>query len=160
MDLNELQSPVNIAPEQQRRGGDRRKQVIRSLVYGSFHPRRRGPRRAGENSITSVDWHHPQWLLISVLIVLFSCADAFLTLRLMEDGAYEMNPFMAPLLGGSAAGFALVKIGMTAIGVILLTQLARLRTFGRRVPVGMILYGVLAIYGTLILYEFRLLGRL
>ena len=39
MDLKELQSPVDIAPEQQRRGGDRRKQVIRSLVYGSFHPR-------------------------------------------------------------------------------------------------------------------------
>jgi hypothetical protein len=41
--------------------------------------------------------------------------------------------------------------------VVLLTQLARLRTFGR-VPVGMILYGVLAIYGTLIFYEIRLLG--
>jgi Domain of unknown function (DUF5658) len=157
MDVKELQTPVDVAPE--RRGGDRRKRVIRSLVYGSFHPRRRGPRREGENTITAVDWHHPQWFLISVLIVLFSCADAFLTLRLVEEGAYELNPFMAPLVGGSAAGFALVKIGLTAAGVVLLTQLARLRTFGR-VPVGVILYSVLAIYGTLIFYEFRLLGRL
>lgn len=158
MDAKQLQTPVDI-PAEQRRSVDRRKRVIRSLMYGSFHPRRRGPRREGENTITSVDWHHPQWFLVSILIVLFSCADAFLTLRLMEEGAYEMNPFMAPLVGGSTLGFALVKIGMTAIGVVLLTQLARLRTFGR-VPVGMILYGVLAIYGTLIFYEIRLLGGL
>jgi hypothetical protein len=158
MDAKQLPTPVDV-PAEQRRSVDRRKRVLRSLVYGSFHPRRRGPRREGENTITSVDWHHPQWLLISVLIVLFSCADAFLTLRLMGEGAYEMNPFMAPLVGGSAVAFALVKIGMTATGVVLLTQLARLRTFGR-VPVGMILYSVLAIYGTLIFYEIRLLGGL
>jgi len=158
MDVKELPTPLDI-PLEQRRSGDRRKRVLRSLVCGSFHPRRRGPRRDGESTITSVDWHHPQWLLISVLILLLSCADAFLTLRLMGEGAYEMNPFMAPLVGGSAMGFALVKIGMTAIGVVLLTQLARLRTFGR-VPVGMILYGVLAIYGTLIFYELRLLSGL
>src|SRR5579864_8847254 len=158
MNTKELQTPVDI-PAEQRLSVDRRKRVIRSLVYGSFHPRRHGPRREGENSITSVDWHHPQWLLISVLILLFSCADAFLTLRLMEEGAYELNPFMAPLVGGSTVGFALVKIGMTAIGVVLLTQLSRLRTFGR-VPVGLIIYGVLAIYGTFGFYEIRLLGAL
>jgi hypothetical protein len=70
-----------------------------------------------------------------------------------------MNPFMAPLVGGSAVAFALTKIGLTAVGVLLLTQLARLRSFGR-IPVGAILYSVLVIYGTLIFYEFRLLAHL
>ena len=65
---------------------------------------------------------------------------------------------MAPLVGGSAVAFALTKVSLTAVGVLLLTQLARLRTFGR-IPVGFILYSVLAIYGTLIFYEFRLLNR-
>ncbi|HYP65147.1 MAG TPA: DUF5658 family protein [Steroidobacteraceae bacterium] len=130
-----------------------------SLVYGSFHPRRRGPRRAGDTSLTAVDWHHPQWLAIGILIVALSCADAFLTVVLIDHGAYEMNPFMAPLLGGSAVAFALTKIGLTAIGVLLLTQLARVRTFGR-IPVGAILYSMLVIYGTLIFYEFRLLTYL
>ena len=37
---------------------------------------------------------------------------------------------MAPLVGGSALTFALVKVGLTAGGVLLLTQLARLRAFG------------------------------
>lgn len=156
MQVKERQTPVDVA--QPRRGPDRRKRVLWSLVYGSFHPRRRGPRRAGENTLTAVDWHHPQWLAIGTLIVALSCADAFLTLVLIGQGAYEMNPFMALLVGGSALGFAMVKIGLTCIGVLLLTQLARLRTFGR-IPVGAILYSVLIIYGTLIFYEFQLLNR-
>jgi hypothetical protein len=156
MKMKERQTPVDVA--QPRRGGDRRKRVLWSLVYGSFHPRRRGPRRAGENTLTAVDWHHPQWLAIGTLIVALSCADAFLTLVLIGQGAYEMNPFMAPLVGGSAVGFAMIKIGLTAVGVLLLTQLARLRTFGR-IPVGAILYSVLVIYGSLIFYEFRLLTQ-
>ena len=154
MEARERQTPVDAV--QPRRGADRRKRVLWSLVYGSFHPRRRGPRRAGEGTLTAVDWHHPQWLAIGTLIVALSCADAFLTLVLIGQGAYEMNPLMAPLVGGSAVGFAMIKIGLTAVGVLLLTQLARLRTFGR-IPVGAILYSVLVIYGTLIFYEFRLL---
>ena len=157
MEATEPYRPVEAA--QVYRGPDRRKRVFRSLIYGSFHPRHRGPRRAGEASLVAVDWHHPQWLAISVLIVTFSCADAFLTLVLMQRGAYEVNPVMASLLGGSGVSFAFVKIGLTAMGVVVLTQLARLRTFGR-VPVGLILYSVLVLYGTLIYYEIHLLGLL
>ncbi|GAC1453851.1 MAG: hypothetical protein PVS2B3_14250 [Steroidobacteraceae bacterium] len=142
------------APE--RRGGDRRQQVARSLLQGSFRPRRRGPRRADEHTLTAVDWHHPQWLAVATLIVLCCCADAFLTLLLLARGASEINPFMVRLVGGSSLTFALVKIGVTSSGVVLLTQLARIRAFGR-VPVGMFLYCVLALYGALIVYELRLL---
>ncbi|HEY6824457.1 MAG TPA: DUF5658 family protein [Steroidobacteraceae bacterium] len=144
---------------QQRRAPDRRKRVLWSLVYGSFHPRRRGPRREGENQLAAVDWHHPQWLAIGILIVGLSCLDALLTLMLMARGAYEMNPLMAVLIGGSVTRFAYVKISLTAVGVVLLTQLSRLRTFGR-IPVGLILYSLLVLYGTLIFYEFQLLDRL
>jgi len=148
-----------VADAVQRRGHDRRKRVLWSLVYGSFRPRRRGPRRDGENLLTAVDWHHPQWLAVGILIVVLSCGDALLTLMLMARGAYEINPLMAVLIGASATRFAYVKIGLTAVGVVLLTQLARLRTFGR-IPVGFILYSVLMLYGTLILYEFQLLRQL
>jgi hypothetical protein len=148
------------APEDEsldrRRGPDRRKQWIRALWYGSFNPRRRGLRRDGERRISSVDWHDPQWLAVAMLIVLFSCVDAFLTLTLIDHGAYEVNPFMAPLVGGSALAFAAVKIGLTAGGVVLMTILARMKVFGR-VPVSLLLYTVLLGYGVLLFYEFRLL---
>ena len=106
--------------------------------------------------MSSVDWHDPQWLAVAMLIVLFSCVDAFLTLTLIDHGAYEVNPFMAPLVGGSGLAFAMVKIGLTGGGVVLLTILARMKAFGR-VPVSLLLYTVLLGYGVLLVYEFRLL---
>ncbi|HEY0768638.1 MAG TPA: DUF5658 family protein [Steroidobacteraceae bacterium] len=144
---------------QERRSTDRRIHVLRALLYGSLNPRRRAPRRVDERTLSAVDWHHPQWLAIAILIVVFSCTDALLTLMLVERGAYEANPLMAPLVGGSGVAFALVKIGLTAGGVVLLTQLARIRAFGR-IPVGVLLYTVLAVYGALIGYEFWLLNAL
>jgi hypothetical protein len=142
----------------ERRGADRRSRVLRGLVYGSIRPRRHGPRRADERGVSAVDWHHPQWLAVAMLIVLCSCVDAFLTLMLVgRDVAEEGNPLMAPLVEGSGLAFALVKIGVTAAGVLLLTQLARLRAFGR-IPVGVFLYLVLVIYSALIFYEVDLLN--
>jgi hypothetical protein len=156
----ESQSQGTAAPAEgdvdRRRASDRRKEPLRALLHGSFNPRRRGSRRDGERRVSGLDWHHPQWLAVAMLIVLFSCADAFLTLMLIDRGAYEVNPLMAPLVGGSALAFAMVKIGLTAGGVILLTLLARMKAFGR-VPVSLLLYTVLAGYGVLIVYEFRLL---
>ena len=159
MEVNERDPLAAAASEPERRRTERRRHVLRALLHGSLRPRRRGPRRADEHQVSAVDWHHPQWLAIAMLIVVFSAADALLTLMLIERGAYEVNPFMAPLVGGSALSFALVKVGLTAGGVVLLTQIARIRAFGR-IPVGVFLYSVLALYGALIAYEFSLLNAL
>jgi len=110
--------------------------------------------------VSALDWHHPQWLAVSMLIVIGSCTDALLTLILVERGiATEANPLMAPLVGNSPLAFALVKVALTAAGVVLLTQLARIRAFGR-IPAGMFLYLVLAIYGVVIAYELHLLNTM
>ena len=150
---------VLIGPPPERRHGERRRQVLRALLLGSFRVRRRQPRRAGEQALAAVDWHHPQWLATAILIVVLSSADALLTLALIERGAYEANPFMRPLVDGSALPFAVVKVGLTAGGVVLLTLLASMRLFGR-LSAGLLLYVLLAAYGALILYEFSLLGLL
>jgi len=142
----------------ERRQGDRRVQTLRALVYGSFNPRRRGPRRNGDGAVSAVDWHHAQWLAIAVMILMLSLGDALLTLMLIDRGAYEANPMMAPLLGGSVATFAMVKIGITAGSVVLLTQIARLHAFGR-VRVGFLLYAALSLYGALVAYEVHLLSE-
>lgn len=133
--------------------------MARALVYGSFNPRRLGPRRTGEQSLASIDWHHPWWLAIATLILALCASDAVLTVVLISRGAYELNPFLAPLMGGSGVLFVVVKLGLTGIGVILLTLLARARAFGR-MPVAILLYGVLVGYGVLVAYELRLLDWL
>jgi hypothetical protein len=141
---------------ERRQGPDRRKSTLRALFYGSFSPRRRGQRRGFNISLADVDWHHPQWLAVALLILIASFADALLTLTLLSNGAIEANPVMAALLNGNGLGFATVKIGLTAFGTTFLILLARAKAF-RWLPVGVILYAVLAGYGALIAYELWLL---
>lgn len=142
---------------ERRHGNDRRTRIARALLYGSIHPRRKGPRRAGEHRLGAVDWHHPWWLAVAALIVALCAADAILTLVLIGRGAYEVNPLLAPLIGGSAIAFVLVKIGLTGAGVVLLTALSRVRAFG--VPVALVLYAIVIGYAVLVAYELNLLVR-
>lgn len=144
---------------ERRRGPDRRTRVARALVYGSFNPRRLGPRRTGEHRLGAIDWYHPWWLAIATLILALCAGDAVLTIVLISRGAYELNPVLAPLVHGSGALFAVVKVGLTGMGVVLLTLLSRVKAFGR-LPVALVLYGVLAGYGVLIGYELYLLALL
>jgi hypothetical protein len=158
------EQPLIRSPDltaERRRGPDRRQNTIRSLVYGSLiEPRRRGVRRDNQRaSVTAIDWHHPQWLAVGLSILLLSFADAMLTLTLLAHGAIEANPFMDMLIQGSGFGFATVKIGLTAGGTVVLILLASMRAFGR-MPIGAVLYAVLAAYIALITYEMWLLEKI
>lgn len=146
------------SPQERREPKDRRRSILRALWHGNFKRRRVGPRRTIERHVVVTDLFHPQWLGVCVLILLLCCFDAVLTLTLMAHGAYEVNPFMAPLVQGTGRSFALVKMGLTAIGVVLLTILARQRVFGR--SVGIVLYLVLAGYVVLVGYELFLLRNI
>jgi Domain of unknown function (DUF5658) len=151
---------IAIAESERRRPvTDRRHRTWHALLHGSFNPRRHGPRRDGEQSFSSVDWHHPQWLAVAILTLIMCVADALLTITLLQRGAYEANPFMEPLVNGSPLAFASIKFGLTAGGLVVLILLARARLF-RNVPVAAILYAVLLTYAVLIGYELWLLEAL
>ncbi|HUN26631.1 MAG TPA: DUF5658 family protein [Steroidobacteraceae bacterium] len=142
---------------ERRRVADRRQRTLHALVIGTLHPRRRSARRAWDRAVVATDWYRPQWLAAALLIVLFSMADALLTLTLLGRGALEANPIMAAFLAVDPVGFVPAKIALTALGVVLLTVAARVRAF-RRVPVSLLLYGVLGGYVALVGYELWLLG--
>ncbi|MEZ5487391.1 MAG: DUF5658 family protein [Steroidobacteraceae bacterium] len=144
---------------ERRKGRDRRRSTLRALLVGGIHQRRRTPRRSDERHLAAIDWHHPQWLAVGLLILLLSVADALLTITLVNLGANEANPVMEPLVHRSEGHFAFWKMALTSGGVVLLILLARMRAFGR-IPVAAILYGVLAGYIVLIGYEIWLLERL
>lgn len=131
---------------------------MRALWHGNFARRRIAPRRSGERHAAVTDWHHPQWLAVGIGVLLLSLTDAILTLTLISHGATEVNPFMAPLVTGSGHGFAFWKMGLTAMGVVVLTVLARLRVRGQ--AVGGVLYLTLVGYGVLVGYELFLLRNI
>ena len=143
-------------PQQRQAPRERRVSIFGALWRSSFERRRLGPRRSTDRHPVVTDWYQPQWLATAIMILLLSAADALLTLTLVSHGATEINPLMEPLVQGSGHGFAYWKLGLTALGVVLLTLLARMRVLGG-IAVGSILYLVLCGYLVLVGYEIWLL---
>jgi hypothetical protein len=144
--------------QERRAPQERRRSVLRALWHGNFARRRVAPRRHTERHVVVTDWFQSHWLAVTMLILLLCSADALLTLTLIARGGQELNPFMDPLVQGSGHAFAIWKFGLTALGVVILTLLARLRVFGR--AVGTVLYMVLGMYVVLVGYEVFLLQNI
>ncbi|HEX3395158.1 MAG TPA: DUF5658 family protein [Steroidobacteraceae bacterium] len=140
-----------------RRRPDRRKRAFWSVLYGSFNPRRRRPaRRLNDSRFYPIDWHSAHLLAVSIGILLFSAADAFLTAILLVHGADEINPVMALLVYRSLAAFAAFKMAMTGLSLLVMVILARYR-FMRLIRVEIVMYAVLLVYAWLIGYEIWML---
>ena len=136
---------------------DRRRRMWWSVCYGSFNPRRRTvPRRLDDLRYHFLDWHSSHLLAVAIGILLLSVVDAFLTLALLQGGAYEVNPIMALWVDRDVAVFAALKMGLTSVSIVFMVFLARYR-FMRLLPVGWVLYGVLIAYASLIGYEVSML---
>ena len=144
--------------QDRRANHDRRRSVLHALWHGNFARRRHAPRRHTERHVVVTDWFHAQWLAVGIGILLLCAADALLTLTLISNGAVEVNPLMEPLVKGSDHSFGIWKIGLTAMGVLVLTLLARVRYWGS--AVGTILYVVLGAYAILVAYEVFLLRNI
>jgi hypothetical protein len=147
-----LTAPVYV---NRRTGTDRRQTTLRSFLRGGLTPRRRDGRRAGEQHLP-IDWHEPYLLFLSLMILLLSVGDAFLTLTLIMEGATEANPVMAFILRDHPELFAVVKMGLTGVGVLVLVAVARSRLF-RIMRVGSVLQALFVAYVALIAYEWWLL---
>jgi len=140
---------------ERRRSADRRHVTLRSFLRGGVTPRRRGGRRTGEHHLP-IDWHEPYLLFLSLMILLLSVADAFLTITLIMGGAQEANPFLAFVLRDHPNLFAVVKMTLTGVGVLVLVAVARSRLF-RVMRVGAVLQGLFVAYVALIAYEWWML---
>jgi len=138
--------------------GDRRRRFVFSLFYGGLKPRRRNGRRATDHHRPIIDWHGPELLASSILVLVLCVADALLTLWLMTQGASEANPLMAPLLGGDVRHFAIAKLALTGGGIVTLVALANVRIF-RTFKVGTLVHTVLVAYLVLVSYELALVAR-
>ena len=140
------------------RSPDRRRNTLHALWSGCFNPRRRHARRLGDHHVAAIDWHHPQWLAVAMLVLVLCCVDIMFTLVLVGEGGTELNPFMRPLVSGPVLAFIYWKFTLTAAGVIWMILLSRVHLFGR-VRTGRVLYVVLAGYMALIGWEALLLAQ-
>jgi hypothetical protein len=137
---------------------DRRALSWRTAFFGFLRSRRREHRRSTEDAPVFIDWHHPWLFFLAVGTMLLSCLDAFLTLRLLELGAIEVNPVMALALGYGAAVFTTSKMLLTGLGILMLVFLSRSRLFNR-VRTGLFLTLFFSAYACLVCYQFVQLLR-
>ena len=84
--------------------------------------------------------------------MLLSCADAFLTLQLIDLGMIEANPFMSALMAQSTMLFTSTKLAMTAFGILVLVFLSKSR-FLNRIRTGAFLTVFFSFYACLVCYE-------
>ena len=95
-------------------------------------------------------------LFIAFTILALNVLDAFFTLTLLTAGAREANPVIEYVLEQHPKLFAITKMGLTGVGVLVLVAVARARLFNV-MRVGSLLHAVFAGYVTLIAYEWWLL---
>ena len=96
-----------------------------TALFGFLRSHRRTLRRAEDADSLFTDWHHPWLFFLAVGIMVLSCVDAFMTLRLLEHGMVEANPVMAAMLDQGIGRFSAIKFALTGIGVLTLVFLAR-----------------------------------
>ena len=151
--------PLSDAIADRRLLTDRRDFSWRTVYYGFVRSRRHGLRRDEDEEILFLDWHHPWLFFLAVGTMILSCADAFMTLQLLERGMIEANPVMAAVLGQGTTTFAVSKMLMTGTSILILVFLAKAR-FLNRIRVGLLLTSFFTAYACLICYEFVHLMRL
>src|SRR5512134_2537158 len=93
----------------ERRRQDRRRFSLQALFGALFTLRRRRSRRKDDQINAYIDWYEPWPLVASVVIILLSSLDAFLTLILLNHGAVELNVLMDWLIKVDIRTFAAVK---------------------------------------------------
>jgi hypothetical protein len=152
--LTEMDDAVNEVDNMaERRAADERRDFTwRTVFFGFMRSRRHSPRRDDDGDLMFLDWHHPWLFFLAVGIMLLSCADAFLTLTLMQYGMIEANPFMASMLGQGGTAFAVSKVVMTGTSVLILVFLAKSR-FMNRFRTGLFLTFFFSVYCCLVCYE-------
>jgi hypothetical protein len=143
---------------ERRRTAERRSHVLFSDWRWACHGRRTAPRRGGEHAELGVD-RYDLWLGVIVIgILLFSAADAALTLSLVQAGlARELNPLMRALIDHDFQIFVNLKLALTAAGLLFMVVCSDLRLF-RLIRVRQILRVLLIGYAGLVAYELARLG--
>jgi len=131
---------------------ERREFTWRTVIFGFLRSRRHAHRRVVDDEVIFLDWHHPWLFFLATGTMLLSCADAFLTLQLIDLGMIEANPVMSAVMAQSTMLFTSTKLAMTGFGILVLVFLAKSK-FLNRFRTGLFLTAFFSFYACLVCYE-------
>lgn len=139
-----------------RRKQQRRKKTTNPLSLSSWRGQRYQGRRKIDFTYPYVDRYHPSLMALCIALLLLNCADAFLTLQLMQHGAVEMNPVMRFFMQWNDSAFVIAKLSLSSLSIILLVAHYHFRWISI-IRVSHVLYVFIAGYLMLFFYELYLL---
>jgi len=160
----EMEVITDTQTSQRRRYDRRAKNSIFHLNVKALYGHRRRPRRAMERYYHGragyfVDVYRREIGLLSVLLLLLSCADAFMTLQLLQLGAVEINPAMDYLIKGNVQSFVSFKVALTALSILLFVRYSNFHVIGG-IKVVNIMRTACVGYALLFAYELLLFNEL
>jgi hypothetical protein len=143
-----------------RSGKDRRNRSgfnIRSFLFGG--KRKTIRREEDKQRIFYLD-HYSSWLFIIIVSILILCVvDAFLTLFLLNHGAYEANPVMAFFLKFGPYTFFVSKYLLTIVPVICLLMFRNTVVRVIKISARTVLYVIVVFYLAVVVWEFYLISN-
>ena len=154
---------MNMVPKyrfnvDRRSGIDRRNQVgisFRSLLLGGRRENIR--RKIDKQKRFHVDQYSAFFFAAIVIILTLSVVDALLTLFLIGNGAFELNPIMAYYIKIGPYWFLAVKYGLTSIGVVSLLMLRIISLSPFRIYTGSLLFILTAVFITVFAWQLYLI---
>jgi hypothetical protein len=104
-----------------------------------------------------VDWYSPT-LFVAILAGIFlSIVDGFLTLLLLDRGAYEVNPIMAYALSVSPSAFVASKYVLTCLAAMIVLMLRDVVVVRKRkIPPHALLYLFVGAFALVVAWELYL----
>jgi hypothetical protein len=104
--------------------------------------------------------HGPKVFVAILLIVLLTIADAFLTLHLVDLGAWEWNPIMAYYLDRGPLMFFAVKYLLTCASILIILSVTKTHVFGETIPVKALLVVFIVALAAVLKWQLILLHRI
>lgn len=143
----------------ERRADTRRRFSAVTFLGALFKQRRRHIRRDLDRINSYIDWYGPWPFLASVVIIVLCFTDALLTMILLNNGAMEMNVLMDWLIKHDVRTFAITKMVITGLAIIVLVMHFNFR-FYRIIAVRYLIYALVPVYVLLIAHEINMLSQI
>jgi hypothetical protein len=150
----------NIIDLNNRSGKDRRTKSgfnIHSFLFGGKRETIR--RQEDTRRIFYVDRYSPSLVAVIVAIISLSVIDGFLTLFLLDHGAYETNPVMAYFLEFGPYTFFTFKYLLTIIPAVGLLMFRNVFLAPIRIYTHTLLYFIAVAFMAVVVWEFYLISN-
>lgn len=156
MTIQQHQTVTGISDQ---RLGDRRRTSMTTIHGTLFKKRRRVSRRDGDQLDSYIDLYGHLPLIATVSIILLCFTDAFLTTVLINGGAVELNILMDWLIQRNIQLFAVVKMAVTGVALVILLLHFNFRIY-KFIAVRYVLYALVPMYSLLIYHELTMLASI